>query len=318
MTVPRSGGAPSAIAPLNSAPLGMALDSTSVYWTGFSSANRIVDGGQHLIDGAVMKVSRLGGPSTTLISGSVYDVSEQFWMRPNIALDDSNVYWTDPATDGPDSGSVTKISKIGGTSTKLASNLAKPSAIAADGTNVYWTMFDAGGVMMVPRDGGPTTVLAPPDQRGGMGIAIGGGNVYWTSSAAVMRVPIAGGDSVTVESGTRSWAIATDSESIYWMSRPSLPASGEFFFNCYYFDMTLKKAPVAGGTETVLVKGISVGPRVSTSTMAVDATNVYWVDEATSSVMTVGKDGGTPTVLVAPPEPPSWSPKWVPARCPGQ
>jgi hypothetical protein len=180
-------------------------------------------------------------------------------------------------------------------------------------------MFEAGGVMKVSRDGGPTTVLAPPDQRGGMGIAIGGGNVYWTSSAAVMRVPIAGGDPITVESGTRSWAIATDGESVYWMSRPGLPPGARYpSYFCYYFDMSLKKAPLLGGRETVLVEGISFGPRASTLTIAVDATNVYWVDEATSRVMTVSKDGGTPTVLVAPPKPPSWSPPWELPRCPAQ
>lgn len=317
MKVPRAGGVSTALAPLDSTPSAIAVDDTSVYWTSSPFITNGDGGGKYELH--VSEVSRLGGAPMTLVSG-ITDAFSPF-PHSNLAIDDTNIYWTNLGTyvdGGYANGSVTKIPKMGGAQTVLAADQNGPTAIATDGTNVYWTTRSGGGLMKVPRDGGDTTVVAAPDRRGAMGLAIGGGEAYWTSCHAVMRVPVTGGDVVTLEFRTISWAIATDSENVYWMSRPGdVRTSYGLPFFCYFFDATIKKAPLGGGTETVIASGISYSSSFA-STMALDATNVYWVDEATNTIMTVSKDGGTPTVLVAPPKAPSWSPRWVPQRCSGQ
>lgn len=315
MKVPRGGGVSTVLAEFQWNPWGIAVDSTSVYWTepeGF----RGMDGG-HVADGVVMRVSRLGGAPDKLISGIT--VHSVIGPQQNIALDETNIYWTDLGTfDGHDSadGSVNKISKAGGPAMTIASGEDAPYAIAADGTNVYWTAIGSNspGLMTVSRDGGTATVLAPVG--GGQSLAVGGGYAYWGASSALMRVPTVGGDPIPIASGV-SWAIATDSENVYWISSLGLTQILIPLNPCHFFDGAIKKAPLAGGTETVLASGISYSSFLI-SQIAVDATNVYWVDEAKSSIMTVSKDGGAPTVLVAPPAPPSWSFKWDPPHCPPQ
>jgi hypothetical protein len=102
-------------------------------------------------------------------------------------------------------------------------------------------------------------------------IAIDSANVYWTeyggapASGNIMKVPIAGGPSVTLATGDYPLAIATDGASVYWSDADAA---------------TIMKIPVGGGTPMTLISGWNV------SALALDATSLYWTDGASIMKLT--------------------------------
>jgi hypothetical protein len=163
VSMPLTGGATTVLAsgPGNSNTYGLALDSTSLYWTDFNDP------------GVVMKVGLGGGASTQLATGHV---------AFEIAVDATSVYWVDAGGTGP--GSLMKVSKNGGTPQMLAGCLPGPVGLAIDETYAYVTTGlqsqSAGALIKVPLAGGPVTVLA-----GGLnqpnGIEVDSTSVYWTN-----------------------------------------------------------------------------------------------------------------------------------------
>jgi hypothetical protein len=83
MTVPIAGGTPIALAKGLKGPLGIAVDTSTVYWTDVSR---------------VMMVSIAGGTPIVLASGQT--------RATDIAVNASGVYWTDT-----DAGTIMKLAK---------------------------------------------------------------------------------------------------------------------------------------------------------------------------------------------------------------
>ena len=119
-------------------------------------------------------------------------------------------------------------------------------------------------------------------------LAVDGVNVYWTNEGAggsvpptgtVMKVAIGGGAPVTLASGL-DWplGVASDGASVYWIEGITSSA-------------LLKKVPVGGGSPTV-VASVAAG---GSSSVAVDAQRIYWVDSA--GIKSVPLAGGAPTLL---------------------
>ena len=114
-----------------SAPHGIAVDSTNVYWTNYGN-------GPPYNDGSVMTVPLGGGTPTTQASGLAAP-----W---GITVDSTGVY----CTDNKNPGYVYQFFIGGmGQGTTLASLQANPWGIAVDSTSVYWTDQGAGTVMKV-------------------------------------------------------------------------------------------------------------------------------------------------------------------------
>jgi hypothetical protein len=254
-----SGRCLSAIARAQEWAVGIAIDSTRVYWT-----NGVKPGG------SVLSAPLDGGAPTVLASGQ-----EQ---PSGIAVNATNVYWTTlegvmtvPLGGGP----VTSIGPVSGGGSLLA--------IAVDNARIYWTEENActttgcGAILSVSLEGGPVTTLASGQALSpGGGLAADGTHVFWATGGGIMVAPALGGAPTTL-APVSAWVenIAVDAASVYWMDSGGI----------------LAKVPVTGGAVTTLATSRGVN-----GALAVDATNVYWIDHA---VMSVPLGGGAATTLFA-------------------
>jgi hypothetical protein len=128
---------------------------------------------------------------------------------------------------------------------------------------------DAGLIVSVPLDGGPANAVAT-GFTGPAGLVVNRTAAVWVSSparnaaATVLSVPLAGGVPVTVPTGsTLVFNVVIDDVNIYWVD----PSAGGFGL--------VLAMPLAGGARVTLAGGPS-GPEVGGSSLAVDATSVYW------------------------------------------
>jgi hypothetical protein len=151
------------------------------------------------------------------------------------------------------------------------------------------------------QENSPACTLAyGASEFAGGSVAVDATSVYWASDSihgvgtgAVMKVPIGGGDPVTLAGGQDpGYGIAVDATNVYWINRNNLDATG-----------TVMKVPITGGAPTQLAYSPD-----SPSFITIDATHVYWTDtvksaggQVTSKVMMVPISGGNATTLVSGP-----------------
>lgn len=291
-------------------PSWLAVDSTSVYW-----ATNPTDSNVAIAQGSsVMKAPIGGGAVMTLTSGLAeinaltVDATSVYWTTNDtvakvplgggaptqlgatnealgLAVDSANAYFLEDNGSAP--ASLERVPLTGSAPALVATVLLPTQAIAVDSTNIYWIDYPqdgpggvTGNVMKMPKAGGTQTVLATGGRMGG--IALDATSVYWVDgdANAVKRVPIDGGDPITLATATSIGAfIAVDSASVYYWAladRNDAATPG-----------SLTKVPIAGGAPTTLVSGV-YGPFA----IAVNATSVFWTAVGLSSGVPGASDDG--------------------------
>jgi len=213
----------------------------------------------------------------------------------------------DAATDGADAGTgpadAAASCNAGCASTHcfvtLATSQPGASALAIDGTSVYWTTNSGPSpsrVMKVGLSGGVPVQLA--SLEGPIwALAVNGTSVYFTNgraastSVSIESMPLAGGAPTTLISGQSAQVLALDSANMYWTNQGT-GTNG-----------TVMKMPLDGGSPTTLASG-----QAYPNTIAVDATSAYWtnayeftgsINTMVSSVMRVSLNAGATPVMLA-------------------
>jgi len=242
---------------------GLAADLSFVYWTNVES-------------GTVAKVPRCGGTPVPLVTG----------VRgpTRLALDDTHVFWTNP-----EAGTVSSVPKAGGAGITLATGQGMATAIAVDATSVYWVRWVSRtlgvALLQVPKAGGAPQVLTQvtfvtPDWRD---LVIDATNAYFADrgvpadrdEGGVNFIPLAGGTrgrlAARVGSAT---ALALDGENLFVASQGGMAYRVSLLTN--------DAVPLATHIDTARA-------------IAVDATHVYWTNEASgrSALYATPKDGTT-------------------------
>jgi len=283
---PKSGGAPITLASgLES--MSIAVDSTSVYWTNCNPVRN--SDGSVINNGSVMKVPIGGGSLTTLFS----DLS----CPGNIAVDTTNVYWTE-LLDGsssygspPPSCQIMKVSLDGGDPIVLVTGPCG-QGLAVDGTNVYWA--DGPLLMKISVDGGEQTTLASWSYNVDM-VAVDSESLYWTDGASIAKVSIGGGVPVTLASMPNNTefsglpmyhvaAIVLDSTSIYWTVDGSTfggSAAGSAAPDPAASSV-MRVSKGGGCAAETLVSGLAWPYGI-----AVNSTSVFWTTQGDGAVMSV-------------------------------
>lgn len=276
--VPLAGGTPAILATNQQQPVGLAVDSTRIYW-----------GTQ--VDSAVHSAALDGSHASVL-------ASQSGWFPLEIAIDAAYVYWS---WTGPSSGqaSIMRVPKGGGTPTILEPNLFS-DAIAVDASSIYWLNAPssvsstwANTLTKAPSSGGSPTMLASVDLYSASSgsssyldvLVLYGSDLYFPDrSLGLMRLAGGAGNATVVSAGTPI-TFAVDATNVYGLFDCSIFIGGASGGGFSVANSWLAVVPRTGGSWTTLVANI--GALSGEPSIAVDASNVYWTDNA--SIVSIAK-----------------------------
>jgi hypothetical protein len=193
-------------------------------------------------------------------------------VGPAVAADASRVYYG-VATTGSTMGgaSLVWVPLAGGTPTTLATGVEAIVALALDNTHVYlatWRSYPAGPgqIARVPKVGGTLESLVTLHVQPA-GLAVQGGQVYWTQAdGTIQSVSSAGGAIQTLATGqAQPGAIVATSEQIAWLN------VGELGTDCSPTGGSVVTLPHGAATPTVIASGI-----VGAHSLAAGPSSLYW------------------------------------------
>lgn len=238
---------------------------------------------------------------------------------------------TETGTPGQDSGGDANLSETAldapATETATACTTSvfvpntTPCGLTNDGSHLYWSDINGGGILRMPLGGGaPQTLLAK--SGGGTPVAVDGDSIYWVDGEGhVQKLPKAGAAAAT--------AVATDTagaehlvlvdDTVFWTSPTanairSVAKSGgtpktvttvtspsflAAFDKTLYFVAAggLKKVGIAGGDAVEVSSTAGIG---SARHLFVDSTGIYLTSG--SSLYRIPLAGGAATAIGAGPE----------------
>lgn len=234
-------------------PNALALGPSDVYWTTALG---------------VMRVSKAGGTASVIVPGSEGAAASA------IAVDDNYVYWS-----GTYDHALMRAALAAPTAEVFADTHSPTSsdisAIVLDQAAVYWTDWQNGKILTMPKSGGEPRVLA--DARRPSALAVDATHVYWTEDVegqgAVVSMPLAGGAPLTLASGQSApRGMAINATHVYWTAT---------------WDETLSRVLLAGGALEIVAKA-----EVYPEHVALDDKFAYWVGGY--AVQKVRLQGGDP------------------------
>jgi hypothetical protein len=260
----------------------LALDSTSLYW---------VDVDLAAIAETVNRLPLDGGASVPLLHG-------QFAYN-GLAVSPANLYVSAQGS------AITSVPLDGGAPTTLYSGEQNaPVAVAVDATNVYWAESGI-GIFEFPLAAGDVTDAAAPVVFGTTdsitALVATPGGIYWSDSYSVVRTDPVTGITTDLAYSAPSAGFAYDALDLYWTTADpanlealplveggapyplaadvlALAADGTSVYFASGLHGALAKMPAGGGPVTELAWDQQI------SSIAVDATSVYWVDVKSGTI----------------------------------
>jgi hypothetical protein len=231
VSIPFAGGAPTVLASGQREPSAIAIDADTVYWT--AGGVSITGGAEPIMDGQVLALPKAGGRPATVLAQNL--------LHPGpIAVGGGWIVFA--AYGGGTSGEITSVlsavRREGGSVVTLASADRLISAVATDGTTVFWTESDSpsvdvsnndGRVRAVSLAGGAVTTLADAQPEPGF-LTLLDDQIYWANaggfanttsenSGGVWHLPKDGGTSPIsiVSSISYLWAFAASAERVAYV-----------------------------------------------------------------------------------------------------
>lgn len=199
-----------------------------------------------------------------------------------VHVDDTRVYWTTPG----DPGEIGSVGKDGTDPRILASGLHVPQGVFADSSNVFWTELLGGRLWRADKDGANAVVMNDRGATGAFSVVADATSVYWVDyyqSPSIRKLlrgaTLDAGVPVALASNQRyPFGIAQDANNVYWSDREDsylgpIPDGG-------IPGRIWMAAKDGSGAPTLLATG-----QANPYCIAVDATNVYWVNNGSDSVM---------------------------------
>lgn len=230
----------------------VAMDPARIYTSGQGG-----EGGETSPQDLVVACAKTGCQDgyTTLASGQdgIYEV----------AVDDSNAYWTD-LTNDPQLAGVWKVPLTGGAPTALVSAVQATEIVVADG-KVFFKVESptsptltntAMAIASLPVAGGPMSTFIIPDNAEAGPLTADANNVYFaTSSGGIWKLPIAGGPAAVLSMAAEYYTLlAIDDGYLYFTGSNGIDA-----------------LPITGGSVVTVI------PTQDFITgLAVDASWIYW------------------------------------------
>jgi hypothetical protein len=171
----------------------------------------------------------------------------------------------------------------------LATGQSYPQTIVLDQSTVYWGSLYSYTVDKIPKDGGTSTILTQNEVYPS-GIALDATYLYWvdrgygSADGLVRKLPLAGGAPSTLVSGlsSRPTAIVVAGSEIFYATTGS--GSG--------LDGTVVRVPVTNVPDAGAGSVVATAQSGPTS-MAADATAVYWTNAGTNVAPDAGGPNGT-------------------------
>ncbi len=275
-------------------PIAIAVDSTNVYWLDLGTTVEI---GMDLptiyyVGGQVMECAIGGCGNNPTILGSGWTGGEPEGMIPTpsgLTIDATSVYWSAALTSFGGDVLSCAIGGCGCQPTVRAKVGASGLTVAAGA--IYMTEYYPNLVTICPVAGctGAAATFAV-SQGGPKGITHDDTHAYWIDDyGALFGCPLGGcGDAapsaLITPTATDSAALAVDNTNLYWTNGD--PSGLGSVQQCVKTN--------CAATVTTLASGRS-GPLG----IAVDATDVYWVEDGSVYRCTIGGCGGSPTTVAA-------------------